>query len=67
MCGPSEGKSETALILTLFCLFRENNVKSGGQLIMNHVVTLMAERQKGTLINRLLSRLLSVMCLISKV
>ncbi|MFS7960899.1 hypothetical protein Hanom_Chr08g00708451 [Helianthus anomalus] len=43
----------------LFYKFRENNVKSGGQLIMHHVVALIAERQKGTCTSRLLSRLLS--------
>ncbi|MFS7971370.1 hypothetical protein Hanom_Chr09g00831921 [Helianthus anomalus] len=59
------GKSESALILTLFYYFCENNVKSG-RLIMHHVVALMAERQKGTCTNRSLSRLLSVMCLMSK-
>ncbi|MFS8006578.1 hypothetical protein Hanom_Chr14g01250851 [Helianthus anomalus] len=37
-----------------------------GRLIMHHVVALIAERQKGTCTNRSLSRLLSVMCLISK-
>ncbi|MFS7959073.1 hypothetical protein Hanom_Chr08g00686361 [Helianthus anomalus] len=33
---------------------------------MHHVVALTAERQKGTCTNRPLSRLLSVMCLVSK-
>ncbi|MFS7920891.1 hypothetical protein Hanom_Chr03g00230211 [Helianthus anomalus] len=33
---------------------------------MYHVVALIAERQKGTCTNRSLSRLLSVMCLMSK-
>ncbi|MFS8020274.1 putative vacuolar ATPase assembly integral membrane protein Vma21 [Helianthus anomalus] len=37
-----------------------------GRLIMHHVVALIAERQKGTCTNRSLSRLLSVMCLMSK-
>ncbi|MFS7962072.1 hypothetical protein Hanom_Chr08g00722351 [Helianthus anomalus] len=66
MCGPSEGKSEITLILTLFYLFRENIVKSGRRLIMHHVVSLIAERQKGTCTNWPLSRLLSVRCLMSK-
>ncbi|KAJ0823702.1 hypothetical protein HanPSC8_Chr16g0746711 [Helianthus annuus] len=52
--------------ITLFYLFRENNVKSGGRLIMHQVVALIDERQKGTCTNRPLSRLLSVMCLMSK-
>ncbi|MFS7999125.1 hypothetical protein Hanom_Chr12g01162341 [Helianthus anomalus] len=43
-CGRLGGKSEMVLTLTLFYLFRENNVKSGGWLIMHHVVTLTAER-----------------------
>ncbi|MFS7963147.1 hypothetical protein Hanom_Chr08g00734721 [Helianthus anomalus] len=33
---------------------------------MHHVVALIAERQKGTCTTRYLSRLLSVMCLMSK-
>ncbi|MFS8017129.1 hypothetical protein Hanom_Chr15g01376691 [Helianthus anomalus] len=33
---------------------------------MDYVVALIAERQKGTCTNRSLSRLLSVMCLMSK-
>ncbi|MFS7939857.1 putative protein-serine/threonine phosphatase [Helianthus anomalus] len=37
-----------------------------GWLIMHYVVTLIAERQKGTCTNRPLSRLLSVRCLVSK-
>ncbi|MFS7905245.1 hypothetical protein Hanom_Chr01g00045401 [Helianthus anomalus] len=65
MCGCSGGKSESALILTLFYYFRENNVKRGEWLIMHHV--LIAERQGGTCTNRHLSQLLSVMCLMSKV
>ncbi|MFS7948247.1 putative pre-mRNA cleavage complex subunit Clp1, clp1 domain superfamily protein [Helianthus anomalus] len=52
MCGPSGGKSEIALILTLFNYFRGNNVKSGGQLIMHLVVALIAERQGVTCTNR---------------
>ncbi|KAM0022609.1 hypothetical protein Hdeb2414_s0023g00630471 [Helianthus debilis subsp. tardiflorus] len=60
------GQSEIALILMLFNQFRENNIKSSGWLIMHHVVALMTERQKGTCINRPLSRLLSVVCLMSK-
>ncbi|MFS7929393.1 putative Lunapark family protein [Helianthus anomalus] len=35
------------VILTLFYFSRENNVKSGGWLIMHHVVALIAERQEG--------------------
>ncbi|MFS7908325.1 hypothetical protein Hanom_Chr01g00081851 [Helianthus anomalus] len=66
MCGPSGSKSEIALILKLFYYFRENNVKSDGRLIMHHVVTLTAERQKGTCTNRTLSQLLSVMCIMFK-
>ncbi|MFS7924997.1 hypothetical protein Hanom_Chr03g00279201 [Helianthus anomalus] len=34
---------------------------------MHHVVTLIAERQKGTCTDRSLSRLSSVMCLMSKI
>ncbi|MFS7999834.1 hypothetical protein Hanom_Chr12g01171271 [Helianthus anomalus] len=49
------GKSESALVLTLFYYFRENNVKSSGRLIMHHVMALIAERQKGTCTNRSLS------------
>ncbi|MFS8010633.1 hypothetical protein Hanom_Chr14g01299351 [Helianthus anomalus] len=45
------------LTLPLFYQFRENNVKSGGWLIMHHVVTLIAERHGGTCINQSLSRL----------
>ncbi|MFS7983464.1 hypothetical protein Hanom_Chr11g00974821 [Helianthus anomalus] len=67
MCGPSRGKSEIALILTLFYYFRENNVKSGGRLILHHVVALIAERQGGTCSNRPLSLLLSVICFMSKI
>ncbi|MFS7901446.1 hypothetical protein Hanom_Chr00s214276g01841521 [Helianthus anomalus] len=63
MCGSSEDKSEIALILTLFYLFRKNNVKSGGRLIMQHVMAFIAERRNVTSTNRPLSRLLSVMCL----
>ncbi|MFS7965295.1 hypothetical protein Hanom_Chr09g00760601 [Helianthus anomalus] len=66
MCGCSGGKSESALILTLFYKFLENNVKRRGWLIMHHVVALIAERQKGTCTNWHLSSLLSVMCLVSK-
>ncbi|MFS7964802.1 hypothetical protein Hanom_Chr08g00754651 [Helianthus anomalus] len=63
--GARGGKSESALILTLFYQFRENNVKRGGWLIMHHVVALIAQRQGGYM-NRRLSQLLSVMCLVSK-
>ncbi|MFS7970992.1 hypothetical protein Hanom_Chr09g00827481 [Helianthus anomalus] len=63
--GARGGKSESALILTLFNQFRENNVKRGGWLIMHHVVALIAERQGGTCTNQQLSQLLSVMCLMS--
>ncbi|MFS7991282.1 hypothetical protein Hanom_Chr12g01068961 [Helianthus anomalus] len=64
--GPQVVKSESALILTLFDQFCENNVKSEGRLIMHHVVALIVERQRGTCANRLLSQLLSVMCLMSE-
>ncbi|MFS7973850.1 hypothetical protein Hanom_Chr09g00861501 [Helianthus anomalus] len=57
MCGRSGGKSEMVLTLTLFYQFSENNVKSAGWLIMHHVVTLIAERHRGTCINQSLSRL----------
>ncbi|MFS8034445.1 hypothetical protein Hanom_Chr17g01581221 [Helianthus anomalus] len=56
----------TEIKITLIYLFRENNVKCGGWLIMHHVVPLIDERRKGTCTNRPLSRLLSVMCLMSK-
>ncbi|MFS8009139.1 hypothetical protein Hanom_Chr14g01281061 [Helianthus anomalus] len=66
MSGPSGATSEISLILTLVYSFRENNIKSDRQLIMHHVVTLIAERQNGTCTNRPLSRLLSIMSLMSK-
>ncbi|MFS8016403.1 hypothetical protein Hanom_Chr15g01368301 [Helianthus anomalus] len=65
--GVGGGKSERALILTLFYSFCENNIKRGGWLIMHHLVALIAERQGGTCVNQRLSQLLSVMCLMSKV
>ncbi|MFS7901583.1 hypothetical protein Hanom_Chr01g00001391 [Helianthus anomalus] len=66
MCRRSGDKSESALILTLFYQFRENNVKRGGWLIMHHVVALIAETQGGTCANRHLSQFPSFMCLMSK-
>ncbi|MFS8005290.1 hypothetical protein Hanom_Chr13g01235631 [Helianthus anomalus] len=65
MCELLEGKSESLLILTSFYQFNENNVKSGGQLIMHDVVTLIAKRKKCTCTNWPLSQLLGVMCLMS--
>ncbi|MFS7913294.1 hypothetical protein Hanom_Chr02g00140161 [Helianthus anomalus] len=65
MYGHSGRKSNIALILTLFYYFCENNIKSNRRLIMHHVVALIAKRQGGTCINQSLSRLLSVICLMS--
>ncbi|MFS8012255.1 hypothetical protein Hanom_Chr14g01318681 [Helianthus anomalus] len=66
ICALPGVKSEIAPTLSVILIIRENNVKSSGRLIMHHVVGLIAERQGGACTNRLLSRLLSVMCLMSK-
>ncbi|MFS7937551.1 hypothetical protein Hanom_Chr05g00428981 [Helianthus anomalus] len=54
------------LTLTLFYYFRENNVKSGGWLIMHHVVALIAERHGGTCTDRSLFQLFGCYYLRSK-
>ncbi|MFS7960544.1 hypothetical protein Hanom_Chr08g00704331 [Helianthus anomalus] len=53
MCGLIRQKRNCTDFNVIFLI----SLKSGGQLIMHHVVALIAERQKGTFTNRFLSRL----------